>query len=137
MVDLEPQLIRLEHRVETWTEVVGDPRAWKPGDPTKQVTGPREFYVPVDNLAEAQGIYFYCPKCYRVNGGSGSHRVLCWFMGRGVPDETKPGPGRWPPIGTNVYDLTLGPGPNNLSSVRLEGGCGWHGYVQKGGVSIA
>lgn len=71
-------------------------------------------------FAEADGVYFTCPKC--PNG----HGVLCWFAGR-VPAELSPGPGRWTPSGTGIEDLTLTP------SVHLIGeGCGWHGWVRNG-----
>ena len=136
LVDLQPQFIRREVKVETWTKVLGDPLTWKVGDPTEQVTGPREYYVPVDTLAEADGIHFTCPKCYRANAGKrGSHRVLCWFTGR-VTDDVQPGPGRWPPGGTGYLDLTFGPGRNGMSSVKLDGGCAWHGHIVSGGISV-
>lgn len=81
----------------------------------------------VDTLAEAQGVCFQCPKCCH-NGG---HYVLCWFKDRGIPDDKVPGPGRWTPTGTCIADLSLTP------SVLLSGaGCGWHGFVTNGDVSI-
>ena len=88
----------------------------------------------VDALAEATGVYMLCPKCFTFNGGDvGTHRVLCWFRGRGVPDELQPGPGRWTPSGSCLDDLTFIPGaPPIAHSVLLTGGCGWHGYVRNG-----
>lgn len=81
----------------------------------------------VDTLAEANGIFFLCPKCYEAHGGPvGTHGVRVWFKDRGVPDEAVPQP-RWMVSGTGMDDLTLTP------SVALNGGCGWHGFVTNGG----
>lgn len=80
-------------------------------------------------LAEAQGVMFLCPKCFEANKGEvGTHRVICWFRGRGVPDDQSPGPGRWDVSGTGFSDLTLKP------SVFLSGadGCQWHGWITNG-----
>lgn len=136
LVDLEPQFYRFELRIEPTIRCVGDASKWKSGDPTEEVIGPREYYVKVDALAEAQGIKFLCPACFVTNGGSvGTHSVLCWFLNRGVPDNVTPGPGRWTASGTNYHDLTLGPGQNGKSSVQLLGdGCKWHGHVINGNV---
>lgn len=96
------------------------------------------------DLHEAHGVMFQCPKC--AAGGTvreeldpwygvrrsvpGSHYVLCWFAGRGVPDDIDPKPGRWNPSGTGIDDLTfVGPG---AASVLLTTGCGWHGFVKNG-----
>jgi hypothetical protein len=92
--------------------------------------GPPETYTPIDELAVADGVMFLCPKCYAANNGEvGTHRVLCWFVGR-VPDDVDPKPGRWNPSGIGIDDLTfVGPG---AASVLLVGGCGWHGFVKAG-----
>lgn len=78
--------------------------------------------------ANAQGVMFLCPQCFAANSGPvGTHMVLCWFRGRGVPDDESPGPGRWMKTGSDFENLTLQP------SVNLPGdGCKWHGYVTKG-----
>ena len=83
-----------------------------------------------ENLADADGIVFLCPKCFAANGGPiGTHSVICWFAGR-VPDDLSPKPGRWVPSGTGLDDLTfVGPG---AASVLLTHGCGWHGFVKDG-----
>ena len=85
----------------------------------------------VDDLTDAQGIRFLCPKCYAANNGPvGTHMVLCWFADRGVPAEASPGPGRWRPSGDSIETLSfVGPG---ATSVFLQGGCGWHGFVLNG-----
>ena len=84
----------------------------------------------VDTLAEADGVWFLCPKCYADNGGEvGTHSVICWFVGK-VPDDAEPKPGRWVPSGSGIDDLTfVGP---NAASVLLTGGCRWHGFVRNG-----
>lgn len=96
---------------------------------------PGKSYRYVDRLEEAQGIQFLCPKCFLTNGGPvGTHAVLCWFAGRGVPDTETPGPGRWNPWGTGYSDLTFV--PPGATSVALQGGCAWHGFVSNGQVSV-
>lgn len=89
------------------------------------------------SLEEAQGLLFQCPKCAeglpneQVGDGTtaaiGAHYVLCWFRGKGVPDDEYPGPGRWAPSGLTIDDFSLSP------SVNLSGpGCKWHGWVKDG-----
>lgn len=93
-------------------------------------------YEHVERLSQAQGVSFACPKCYVSSGNSlrGVHSVLCWFADRNVPADLPPLPGRWHPMGTTVDDLEFtGPG---AFSVKLEGGCGWHGYVKRGRATI-
>lgn len=126
--DLDAHFIRYETRVETWTRVVGDPRTWKPGDPTEQVTGPRLYSVRVDSLADAQGIRFDCPK--------DSHAIEVTFAGRGVADEQgsrdhEGKPSRWTVSGTSLDDLTLTP---SIDGTR-GGGCTFHGFVTSGDVA--
>ena len=82
-------------------------------------------------MAEAQGVIFLCPKC-------GEHYVLLWFKDRGVPDELKPGPGRWTPIGSGIADLSLSPSVDlskNEDGSPATGGCKWHGWVKDGEAS--
>ena len=90
----------------------------------------------VDSLAEAQGVEFLCPKCFAANNGPvGTHIVVCWFNGRGVSNEVRPGPGRWNPSGTGYDDLSFV--PPGATSVLLTGGCGWHGFIENGEVRDA
>jgi hypothetical protein len=92
-------------------------------------------YHVVESIDEAQGVMFLCPKCFAANRGKvGTHSVLCWFAGRGVPDDMSPKPGRWNPSGTGIYDLTFVP-PGAVSVLLLGGGCGWHGFVTNGDAS--
>lgn len=81
-------------------------------------------------LADAQGIWFDCPKCTVANNGpTGTHGVLVWFEGRGAPERlgrNKDGQTvRWVVSGTNMDDLKLSP------SIALQGGCNWHGFIGK------
>lgn len=111
LTDLEPQFIRYEKREDG-----------------------RQISHFVDNLAQAQGIMFLCPKCFEANHGRvGTHQVICWSRSKGVPDSVQPGPGRWTLLGTDYTNLTLGAEPNQSRSVLLTGkGCGWHGFVTNG-----
>ncbi len=109
LTDLEPRFLRYECRADG------------------------VHHVEVDSIAEAQGLMFLCPKCYVANGGCvGTHRIICWSRSRGVPDDAKPGPGRWDLVGTGFDDLSLLAGS---SSVQLLGGCNWHGFVTGGEVT--
>lgn len=89
-----------------------------------------------DNLAEAQGLWFDCPKCYEAwlkgpremigpykDIRSGVHGVMVWFGGRDVPERMTPKP-RWQLVaGTGYSDLVIAP------SILMIGGCAWHGFV--------
>lgn len=88
----------------------------------------------VETIEQAQGVRFLCPKCFAANNGpGGTHGVVCWSRSRGVPDEARPGPGRWALVGTGFHDLTLNADPPNTArSVQLNGGCDWHGVVTNG-----
>lgn len=82
-------------------------------------------------LAAADGVEFLCPKCFQANGGpEGTHKVLCWFEDRVPPRTTSPG--RWTPRGTGLDDLTFTADPGRPSSVAVQGGCAWHGFVAGG-----
>lgn len=85
--------------------------------------------LPELTIANAQGILFLCPVCFKKNGGPvGTESVLCWFRDRGVPDNAEPGPGRWIASGTGFNDLTLSPSVN----VDHEH---WHGWIKNGEVT--
>ncbi|HSC15413.1 MAG TPA: hypothetical protein VLI71_09870 [Gammaproteobacteria bacterium] len=84
---------------------------------------PTSFRTDVESVGEAQGVLFLCPACWRRNGGpAGTHSILVWFEGRGVPDEVEP-VARWQAIGNSIDDLSLHPSVN--------GDC-WHGWVRDG-----
>lgn len=85
-------------------------------------------YRRVDDIRQANGVRFACPLCYLANDGLvGTHGILCWDPS--VPADITPGPGRWQLTGTSLSDLTLIAGS---SSIKLESGCRWHGYVRNG-----
>ena len=88
-----------------------------------------------DVFAEADGVLFLCPKCFRKNRGSaGTHAIICWVPK--VPQTTTPRPGRWNLVGSGYGDLTL---VNGSSSVLVRGEPGqpdhWHGFVRNGEVT--
>jgi hypothetical protein len=95
--------------------------------------GDRVFFREVASLAEANGVVFFCPKCFAANGGPvGTHSIICWSRSRGVPDDARPS-GRWALDGTSMDDLTLNADPpSSARSVLLLDGCGWHGFVTNG-----
>lgn len=134
ITDLKACFIRWSERVEEYSVVDGDPDTWcDRGCPTKQVTGPRVYTTKVKTLAEAQGVMFAYPLCYKNNGNSlvGTHYVQVAFEGRDIPDHlgthnSKDEPVRWQVSGTGLNDLTTKP------SILLEGGCNWHGFITNG-----
>jgi hypothetical protein len=84
-------------------------------------------------FAEADGVMFLCPICFKANAGRvGTHQIICWRPH--VPQTTNPVPGRWEFEGTGFDDLTLVAGS---SSILLLSGCRWHGYVRGGEVTNA
>lgn len=99
----------------------------------------RSFWTEGISLSEAQGVLFLCPVCFQKNGGGvGTHSVICWFDGRGVPTDMDPKPGRWTPAGTGIADLTLNPPSfTGARSVRLLGGCNAHFNVTAGEIQPA
>jgi hypothetical protein len=138
--DLDASLIHREVRIEPRWFVKPEAIAARPHGPyvdddVCEKTGPVEYLVVVDALAEADGVMFLCPKCFAKNTGPvGTHRVICWFVDR-VPDDVDPKPGRWTPRGTGLSDLTFVPSADRSHSVLLTGGCGWHGFVASGDAS--
>ena len=96
-----------------------------------KITLPDRF-MEVDSIAEADGIQFFCPKCFEANGGPvGTHMVICWRPR--VPSGQKPGPGRWELHGSGYGDLTLIAGS---SSVLLTSGCRAHFYIRNGTIEM-
>lgn len=117
-------------------EFIGE---WKDEHGTKS-------YRRLPSIDGAQGISFQCPACAvgKERGEEdgrghykGAHYVICWFRNpRGappVPADATPGPGRWWAEGTSIDDLTFTHGePPMAKSVQLNGGCNWHGFVERG-----
>jgi hypothetical protein len=140
VLDLEARFLRHAVRVEKRRFVKPEAIAERPNGPYTDVDtfereGPAEYIPTVDTLAEADGVWFLCPKCYAANGGPvGTHGVICWFVGK-VSDDVDPKPGRWTPTGTCLDDITFVPSEGRSHSVLLMGGCGWHGFVVAGAAS--
>jgi hypothetical protein len=83
-------------------------------------------------LEQADAVMFLCPKCFIANGGPvRTHRVICNRPRVPQRPGIYVGPGRWEFSGTGIDDLVLTAGS---SSVKLEGGCQWHGFVGSSGV---
>lgn len=114
LTELKPQFVRWEKREEA--------------------DGEHTYPVPVATLAEAQGLRFLCPLCNELLKGKGVHQSVCWF--EDAPAEAVPGPGRWKPKGTGYADLSFVPGKKSRS-VRLIGGCNWHGFLTDGVLTSA
>ena len=93
-----------------------------------------EFHE-IDDMGAADGIMFGCPKCYAANGDSmiGTHQVIC-NRPRVEQSELRVGPGRWEFAGSGLDDLTLFAGS---SSIKLEGGCAAHFFVEHGSIRMA
>lgn len=103
LIDLEPELIRR--------------------------TGEGSF-CEVSTLADADGLLFLCPACYKAKGTpEGVHCIVCWSPK--VPREVSPGPGRWVLSGVTLRDITLHP------SIHVQGGCGAHFFVRDGEIVFA
>ena len=88
-----------------------------------------ECFKPVASLAEADGIWFLCPKCFATD----HHMVRIGFHGKATPGTygyNKDGqPVLWNLAGgAGLDDLQLTP------SIQLQGGCWWHGFVGSSGV---
>ena len=129
--DLKPSFRRYEESPGEWDELHDGK--------TVHVKGIRVHHIKADNIDEAQGVQFLCPKCFQKNNGPiGTHSVICWSRSKGVPEHAEPGPGRWRLEGTCLADLTLGIDDGCKScSVKLTGdGCGWHGHVTNGEVTL-
>ena len=137
LTEFEPQFFRYDVRVEDVTMVAPEFRA-RPSNEWRAAGGPTvierkalTYLLEVESLAAAQGIRFLCPKCFRDNGGAvGTHGVNVAFKDRGVPHNAYTGLPRWNVSGSGYADLSITP------SVLVVVGCGWHGYITNGEVSI-
>lgn len=124
--ELEAQFLKARWRTEQTPQV-----AW---------TGPFWSYRRVDVLAEADGIRFLCPLCWRMNDGPvGTHVVMIGFVGCPKDAYSKDFNGNdvaWHAHGTGYDDLVLTPSINldDPLYIQVEGGCRWHGFVGSGGV---
>lgn len=91
----------------------------------------------VDTLAEAEGVEFLCPLCFKNNNGPiGTHSIICWFTNK-VDDAVTPRPGRWNPSGTSLDDLTFVP-PGAISVLLPDpDGCKYHGFIRNGEATLS
>jgi hypothetical protein len=123
-----PTLRQLDAALTKYRCEAVDPAAWIDG--VRHTNGKRETFTPVRALADADGVWFVCPKCWQGDG----HRVRIGFAGRAAPGtyghNSKGEPVLWnlDPTSTGIDDLALSP------SVQIEGGCNWHGWVGSNGV---
>ena len=124
--ELEPQLFRIERRVEPY-------RIQNNEGVVEDAVGPRLYLVNVDTIAEADGIMFLCPLCFKNNNGNvGTHSCQC--IRPSIPQSPDlTGPGRWELVGTGYHDLSL---VSNPTSVQLLSGCKAHFTVSNGEVTF-
>ena len=135
LIELEPHFIRYRDAQEPRDFIVGDHATWRArGCPSETRVTTVRYRERVEWLGGAQGVTFLCPKCFAANRGSvGTHWCEVTFAGRGVlPDQGSHNaagePVRWHVSGTGLADLTLSP------SILLQGGCNWHGHIERGEV---
>lgn len=80
-------------------------------------------------FADCDGVSFLCPLCYLANFGPvGTHSIICWKPH--VPQDVRPGPGRWNHQGSGLPDLSLRAGSSSI--FLMQSGCRWHGFVENG-----
>lgn len=119
LIDLEPE----------WINATSDKAFYRFSDSHSHVT----YFAHHDpeqseELAQAHGICFLCPVCFKKNGGAvGTEHVLIWFAARPVPADYEPKP-RWQVAGTSFEDLTISPSIN-------VGPEHWHGWIRNGEVT--
>lgn len=115
----------MQHRVEPAPEYHG---RTMPDGSTQWGGFPIDTFHTVTTLAEADGVWFLCPLCFKQNGGAkGTHTVaILWKEG---PGQRFNNGVRWKlePC-TGMDDLRLSP------SIQCHGGCNWHGFVGWSGV---
>lgn len=102
LTDLKPQFLK-----------IADPKTWEK----------------VSTIAEADGVEFLCPACFKTNNGPiGTHAIVCW---RPRVDQSHfPTGGRWNLEGTGLQDLTL---VARSASVSLSTApCKAHFFIRKG-----
>jgi len=79
----------------------------------------------IDDILQADGILFLCPKCFENNNGAiGTHSIICWKPH--VPQTTVPTGGRWTFEGTSYANLTLSP------SILIKDCCCAHFFIRNG-----
>lgn len=121
-----PSLRELEAHFTIYSKVAVDPTIFIDG--VKHTDGWSESFKWVDTLAEADGIWFKCPLCFKSETEY-AHPVRIGFRGKATPGSygcnNKGEPVLWElnPKSTGLDDLVLTP------SIQIQGGCNWHGFV--------
>jgi hypothetical protein len=129
-----PTLRELNGYLTKYRERVGDPAV---GESVNQTF--REYHH-VATLAEADGVWFLCPKCFAKNAGArGTHMVGVGFAGHCPAGSYMKGlqgnDVRWQVSGTGLDDLVLTPSIQLLCNPPPPPGfCAWHGFVGSSGV---
>jgi hypothetical protein len=122
LADLEAFFIRREKRPCL-------PGAREPDCFTVSEHTEHEYHVPVEALAQADGVQFLCPVCFAANKGTiGTHSIICWRPR--VPPDVCPKPGRWEFVGTGLHDLTLVAGSSSIFLQTAK--CGAHFFIRNG-----
>lgn len=89
----------------------------------------------VKTLAEADGVQFICPKCFKEDPDAEyPHEVTLWFSSIGKLSEKIQGHPGWNKSGSSLEDLTFV--PPGAVSVLIKARCCWHGFVKNGTASI-
>jgi hypothetical protein len=128
LTDLEPHFLTVVVEKDVPTDIAD--ADWEISRKSHVEFRDRTTLHRVETLAEAQGMWMLCPKCFQENGGRvGTHSVLVLFDGRGVPADVCIGTARWNVSGNSLADVTVTP------SILVVGGCGWHGFVTNGQVT--
>lgn len=136
--DLQAQLLRCKQEISheqdeegkyVFRNDTGDIYMWSP-------ESTHWAFEYVDNVSEADGIRFLCPKSFAENGGEkGTHSVCIFFTGSPYATHNSAGEEvRWQVVaGTTIDDLQLSPSILEQDAELLHP-CGWHGFVGNSGV---
>lgn len=86
-----------------------------------KLTDDRGSFKKVNTIAEADGLFFQCPRCHHSAINSRiTERILCWF--KHVPLTIAPKPARFVPTGHDLKDISFV--SQNIT------GCRWHKFIQ-------
>lgn len=122
--ELSPEFVRIE-------AVPCSPEKRAPDCSTTSPHTEHEYRIRT-GFAEADGVFFLCPACFRKNGGrAGTHGIYCWRP-RVPIAPNREGPGRWEFRGTGAEDLTLDASPRSSSVLLQTAPCRAHFYVRGG-----
>lgn len=138
--ELEGQLLRCkaetsaerdEKGLYVFRDAAGEIEMWSPRPE-------RMTFVPVDQVAEAHGVRFLCPKSFAQHGGlRGAHSVYIFFHGSPYAGHNTAGQEvHWKVEGgATLDDLQLSPSIQEQDEeLPPEYRCSWHGFVGWSGV---